>query len=238
MLLGDRCTRQCSFCSVVHYPGDGKTDEDEPERVAKTVKSWGLKYVVLTMVARDDLPDHGSGIIARTIRALNHECPETQVEVLTSDLGGSTDSLKKVLDAHPAVFGHNVETVRRLTSEVRDEKASYDLSLRVLKLAKSIETPARATKSSLMLGLGESKDEVLETLEDLRKADVDLVTLGQYLRPGGDGFHEVDRYVTPKEFAELGNLARSMGFKGVASGPMVRSSYMAEELCHASSAKE
>jgi lipoic acid synthetase len=238
MLLGDRCTRECSFCAVAHYPGDGKTDAGEPERVAGTVRSLGLKYVVLTMVARDDLPDNGAGVIAETIHTLDRECPGTQVEVLTSDLGGSPESLKVVLDAHPAVFGHNVETVRRLTAEVRDRRASYDLSLNVLKMAKTMETPANATKSSLMLGLGESRDEVAETLGDLREAKVDIVTLGQYLKPGGEGFHKVERYVTPKEFAEFGDVARSLGFKGVASGPMVRSSYMAEELCRASAARE
>jgi lipoic acid synthetase len=213
-------------------------DPEEPEKVAKTVNSLGLKYVVLTMVARDDLPDNGAGMIAKTIRTLNSECPGTEVEVLTSDFGGSPDSLKVVLDARPAVFGHNLETVRRLTAEVRDRRASYDLSLRVLRMAREMETPARATKSSLMLGLGESKDEVVEALGDLREADVDIVTLGQYLRPGSEGFHKVERYVTPKEFAEFGDLARSMGFKGVASGPMVRSSYMAEELCRASVARK
>jgi lipoic acid synthetase len=238
MLLGERCTRHCSFCSVTHERLDGSVDADEPRRVAEAVRSLGLKYVVLTMVARDDLPDQGAGIVAGTVKAIREACPGTKVEALTSDLGGSVAALRTVLDSRPDVFGHNVETVRRLTPEVRDPQASYDGSLGVLRKAKETDPPTDLTKSSIMLGLGETREELIRTLRDLRGVGVDIVTMGQYLRPGGEGFHQVVRYATPEEFSGLGALARSMGFKGVASGPMVRSSYMAEELCRSSHGKE
>jgi lipoic acid synthetase len=234
MLLGDRCTRRCSFCAVSTEWPAGAVDATEPERVARAVREWGLKYVVLTMVARDDLGDHGAGIVAETTRALRQECPGILVEVLTSDLGGSPDALRTVLASHPHVFAHNVETIRRLTPEARDSRATYETSLRVLQRAKTMTDIPLVTKSSLMLGLGEEMEEVVEALGDLRRASVDIVTLGQYLKPGGEGYHPVARYPPPSEFAELGRVARSLGFKGVASGPMVRSSYMAEELYRAS----
>lgn len=238
MLLGDRCTRRCSFCAVSTEWPAGSVDATEPERVARAVRDWGLRYVVLTMVARDDLGDHGAGTVAETIRALRQECPGILIEVLTSDLGGTPDALRTVLDSHPDVFAHNVETVRRLTPEARDPRATYETSLRVLQRAKTMTDTPLVTKSSLMLGLGEEMEEVVETLGDLRRASVDIVTLGQYLKPGGEGYHRVVRYPPPSEFAELGRVARSLGFQGVASGPMVRSSYMAEELYRASVTRE
>lgn len=230
MLLGDTCTRRCSFCAVTTLSPHGEVDRTEPARVAASVRAWGLRYVVLTQVCRDDLPDQGASVLAETVRAIHEEAPGTRVEVLAGDLGGETSSLSALLDAAPEVFAHNVETVRRLTPEVRDRRASYELSLAVLRRAKTGPHPARVTKSSVMLGLGETREEVEETLKDLRAAGVDLLTLGQYLRPGGAKFHPVVRYPPPTEFDELGERARELGFAGVASGPMVRSSYRADEL--------
>lgn len=237
MLLGERCTRRCSFCAVgTEWPA-GEVDATEPERVASAAGQWGLRYLVLTMVARDDLPDHGAALLAETIRALRRQVPEMKVEMLASDLGGSDPALATVLGARPQVFAHNVETVARLTPGVRDPRATYERSLKVLARAKELGGAEILTKSSIMLGMGEEPAEVRATLRDLRAASVDIVTLGQYLRPGGEGYHPVVRYPPPAEFAEYAAEARALGFPGVASGPMVRSSYMAEELYAASVAR-
>lgn len=233
MLLGETCTRRCRFCAVTTHSPGGHVDTTEPTRVAEAVRQWGLRYVVLTQVCRDDLPDQGASHIAATLEAIREACPSTRTEVLAGDLGGSSESLATVLRARPDVFAHNLETVSRLSPTVRDRRATYDRSLEVLRRAKELPGGARVTKSSLMLGLGETFDEVLDAFRDLREAGVDLLTLGQYLRPGGIGFHPVDRYVTPAEFEELASRARQAGFRGVASGPMVRSSYRADELLEA-----
>lgn len=230
MLLGETCTRRCSFCAVTTRSQGGQVDESEPDRVAEGVSSWGLSYVVLTQVCRDDLPDHGAGILARTVSAIREKRPGTRVEVLAGDLGGSPEAVRTVLGARPEVFAHNLETVRRLSPEVRDRRADYDLSLRTLRLAKELTRDPPVTKSSLMLGLGEERAEIVGAMNDLRAAGVDLLTLGQYLRPGGEHFHPVHRYVPPGEFDELARVAEGLGFAGVASGPMVRSSYRADEL--------
>jgi lipoyl synthase len=230
MLLGDTCTRRCSFCAVTTHSPGGEVDRSEPARVAEAVKEWDLRYVVLTQVCRDDLEDQGASLLAETVRAVHASSPGTRVEVLAGDLGGDGGSLETLLSAGPEVFAHNVETVRRLTPEVRDRRAGYDRSLEVLRAAKRGPHAARVTKSSVMLGLGEEKREVEECLRDLRSAGVDLVTLGQYLRPGGAKFHPVARYPPPEEFEEWARLATELGFSGVASGPMVRSSYRADEL--------
>ncbi|MDE1822307.1 MAG: lipoyl synthase [Euryarchaeota archaeon] len=230
MLLGDTCTRRCSFCAVTTRSPHGVVDETEPERVADAVSQWGLRYVVLTQVCRDDLADHGARVLAATVRAIHARSRGTRVEVLAGDLGGDPTAIGELLRSGPEVFAHNLETVRRLSPSVRDRRADYELSLRTLKEAKRLEPRARVTKSSLMLGLGETREEVVETMRDLREAGVDLLTLGQYLRPGGRGFHAVERYVPPEEFTELGREAEELGFAGVASGPMVRSSYHADEL--------
>ncbi len=230
ILLGDTCTRRCSFCAVTTRSQGGHLDETEPGRVARAVDDWGLSYVVLTQVCRDDLSDQGAGALARTVRAIHERRPKVRVEVLACDLGGSEESIGTVLGSQPEVFAHNLETVRRLSPEVRDRRAAYDLSLRTLRLAKEIGPRARLTKSSLMLGLGEERSEVVEAMSDLRRAGVDLLTLGQYLRPGGGRFRPVSRYVTPEEFEDLAEEGRRMGFLGVASGPLVRSSYRADEL--------
>ena len=232
MLLGDTCTRRCSFCAVTTRSPQGEVDSTEPSRVAEAVRAWGLSYVVLTQVCRDDLSDQGAALMAETVRRVHASSPGTRVEVLAGDLGGDREALETLLAARPEVFAHNVETVARLSPEVRDRRASYERSLAVLQRAKEGPNAARVTKSSVMLGLGERAEEVEATLRDLRVAGVDLVTLGQYLRPGGPRFHIVARYPDPSEFEALGRFAEGLGFAGVAAGPMVRSSYRADELFH------
>jgi lipoic acid synthetase len=226
LILGDTCTRACRFCAVTSGHPGGVLDGGEPARVAAAVRDAGLSYVVLTSVDRDDLPDGGAGHFAATVRAVREAIPSVRVEVLIPDY--LDDRLRAVQDAGPDVLGHNVEVVRRLTPKVRDRRASYDRSLEVLRQAAAMR-PDGWTKSSLMVGLGEDRDEVIETLRDLRGAGVRLVTLGQYLRPTLRHF-PVARYWTPAEFEDLEREARAMGFDFVASGPKVRSSYRAAEL--------
>ncbi|MEM0129143.1 MAG: lipoyl synthase [Thermoplasmata archaeon] len=229
MLLGTACTRRCGFCAVETRWPRGRVDADEPERVAAAVAASGLRYVVLTQVCRDDLPDGGAAHLARTIEAIRARDPAIRVELLIGDLAGSEDSLRTVLGARPDVLAHNVETVRRLTARVRDRRARYEGSLSVLARAKEIGGPGCVTKSSIMLGLGETDEEVEAVLGDLRRAGVDLLTLGQYLRPS-PGHLPVVRFVPPDEFARWAERARAIGFAGVAAGPLVRSSYRADEL--------
>lgn len=229
MILGEVCTRSCRFCSVRTGNPRGYVDLDEPRRVAEAVRRLGLRYVVVTSVDRDDLPDGGAFQFASAIREIRRLAPGALVEVLTPDFRGSREAVETVAEAGPDVFAHNVETVRRLTPLVRDRRASYETSLRVLKTAK--EVGCRLTKSGIMLGLGESFDEVVEVLDDLRKVEVDIVTIGQYVRPTKSARHlPVARWVPPEEFQKLGEVALSMGFKAVASAPLVRSSYRAEDL--------
>ncbi len=229
MLLGAQCTRRCRFCAVETRSPHGAVDRDEPSRVAEAVARWGLAYVVLTQVCRDDLDDGGAAILAETVRAIHDRAPSTRVELLVGDLGGREASLATVLEARPQVLAHNVETVRRLSGTIRDRRAGYDRSLELLRRARQQGDGSLVTKSSIMLGLGETEAEVTETLADLRSADVDLVTFGQYLRPSSDHL-PVDRFVPPAEFDVWAERARALGFAGVASGPMVRSSYHADEL--------
>jgi len=220
MILGDICTRRCTFCAV----GKGKpgaADADEPRRVADAVEAMGAKHVVVTMVNRDDLPDGGAEHVAKTVHAVR-ERTGAAVEVLISDLEGNRDALQIVIDAKPEVLAHNVETVPRLYPAVRPV-AKYRRSLDVLRWASDA---GMRTKSSLMLGLGESEEEILATAHDLRGAGVDIFTMGQYLAPTGN-HHPVRRYWTPEEFAALGDRARALGFHHVESAPLVRSSYMA-----------
>ena len=226
MILGNICTRNCSFCLV--EPGRPlPPDLDEPRRLCQAAKELGLKYVVVTSVCRDDLADGGSSAFAQTINILRQDSSDTRVEVLVPDFLGSLPALKKVVAARPNVLNHNVETVPRLYAAVRPQ-AAYLRSLELLRSAKVLDQ-GLLTKSGLMLGLGETKDEVIAVMKDLRRAGCDMVTLGQYLRPSLK-HHEVVRYVTPDEFAEYGVVARRMGFSGVASGPSVRSSFGASEL--------
>jgi lipoic acid synthetase len=236
MLLGTECSRRCSFCAVQTRWSRGVVDGTEPARVAAAVRSWGLRYVVLTQVCRDDLDDGGAALMARTVRTIRAESPGTRVELLVGDLGGSTPALSTLLDEGPDVLAHNLETVRRLSPEVRDRRAGYDRSLSVLREARARGAGDLVTKSSIMLGLGERPEELDESFADLRRSGVDLLTLGQYLRPSAS-HRPVDRFVPPEEFDELARTARSHGFAGVESGPMVRSSYRAQELYERATAR-
>jgi len=226
MILGGSCTRSCRFCAVPSGRPSG-TDPGEAERVADTVARLGLRHAVITSVTRDDLPDGGAAIFADVVRRIRWNCPGTTVELLIPDLQGSSEALETVLGSAPDVLGHNLETVRSL-QWIRDRRASYERSLGVLGAIKRM-SPGTVTKSSLMLGLGEVRNEVEETMMDLRAAGADLLTLGQYLPPRGSGL-PLTRYVPPGEFEELGKMALKMGFRGVRSGPLVRSSYDAQAL--------
>ncbi len=228
LILGEVCTRGCRFCAVATGKPGGTVDPDEPAKVAKAAKRWGLRYVVLTSVDRDDLQDGGAGHFADTVRAIRDASPDTKVEVLTPDFSADRQAIATVLAAGPAVFAHNVEVVERLTPQARDKRASYARSLEVLRVAKELR-PTGLTKSSLMLGLGETDAEIRACLHDLRAAGVDAVTLGQYLQPSARCM-PVDDYVTPERFDAWAEEARALGFAMVASGPLVRSSYRAGEL--------
>ena len=226
MILGDHCTRNCTFCAVAH--GSQETpDPDEPKRVAEAVSHLGLKYVVLTSVTRDDLPDGGAAHFASTIKAIREMGDEILVEVLVPDFKGSVQALAKVLAAAPAVLNHNVETVPRLYSAVRPQ-AEYERSLHVLAEVKRL-TPDTVSKSGFMVGLGEKREEVSTLIRDLRKVGCDLLTIGQYLSPS-KGHHPVVEYISPNIFQAFKVEAQSLGFLAVASGPYVRSSYQAEGL--------
>lgn len=229
MILGDICTRACAYCAVDTGKPVG-LDLQEPARVADAVARMGLRYAVITSVDRDDLPDGGASIFAQTIRQVRKRMPDTKVEVLIPDFQGDSDALKKVMDASPDTLNHNIETVRRVFGRVRP-KGNYDGSLELLARAKDI-VPNAVTKSGMMVGLGETWDEIGETMHDLRKVDCDLLTIGQYLRPSKKHV-ALAKWYTPAEFDELGAIGRSLGFSHVASGPLVRSSYHADEQ-HAS----
>ncbi len=226
LLMGGVCTRACSFCQVATGRPE-HLDPDEPQKVAEAVAALGLSYVVLTSVARDDLADQGSGRFVEVMAAIRQRCPGTQIEVLTPDFRGDRECIERVVQAQPACYNHNIETVRRLSQSVR-RSSGYDLSLQVLGWVKALD-PTIPTKSGLMLGHGETRQEVIEALEDLRVVDCDRLTLGQYLQPSL-AHRPVERYWTPEEFEELGSVARQMGFAQVRSGPLVRSSYHAGEM--------
>lgn len=225
MILGDICTRNCGFCAV-HSGMPTELDLAEPQRVADACAEMNLRHVVVTSVARDDLDDGGAGIFAATIRAIRQKCPHTGIEVLIPDFQGRWEDLETVLAAGPDVLNHNVETVRRLSDRVRS-KATYDRSLELLRRAKEIR-PQVTTKSSIMVGLGETWSELLETLDDLRSNRVDVVTIGQYLRPTRRHL-AVEKFYTPDEFEKLRQEGLKRGFAHVESGPLVRSSYHADE---------
>lgn len=229
LILGDRCTRDCRFCSVAHGPS-GPPDPEEPARVADAVREMGLHYVVITSVTRDDLADGGAGLFARTIREIRERSPETLVEVLIPDFQGDEHALRKVLDTRPDVLNHNLETVPRLYPSVRPE-AVYRRSLELLERVEAYDSTI-PTKSGLMLGLGESSEETGETLRDLRRTGCSLLTLGQYLQPTRRHL-PVRRFVHPDEFEEWRKVALDLGFAEVASGPFVRSSYRAEAFYQA-----
>jgi lipoyl synthase len=225
MILGDTCTRRCRFCAVgTGLPG--AVDRLEPLRVAAAVLRMGLKHAHVTMVNRDDLPDGGAAVMAATVRAIRARTPECSVEVLTSDFMGSADAIELVVRSAPDIISHNVETVRRLTPQVRS-RSSYERSLEFLRIARALD-PRGVVKSSIMLGLGETREEVLSTLDDLRAAGADVVNIGQYLQPTRNNI-PVQRYWSPEEFAELKQAAGQKGFLYCESGPLVRSSYHAGE---------
>ena len=225
MILGDTCTRACGFCAV-KTGRPGAIDWMEPLRVAHAVQTMGLKHVVVTSVNRDDQPDGGSLVFAATIRKIREYVPDCTVEILTPDFEGVRSSLENVLNAGPDVFNHNVETVERLTKLVR-RRARYRRSLEVLREAKEI-APGVRTKSGLMVGLGETREELTQTMRDLRASQVDILTIGQYLRPTPNHL-DIVRYYHPDEFAELKAEALALGYRHVESGPLVRSSYHAHE---------
>jgi lipoic acid synthetase len=226
MILGDTCTRACRFCAVKTGKG-GALDADEPRRVAESAAILGLKHTVVTSVNRDELPDGGSRHFAETIQWLRRLLPETIIEVLTPDFLGNKTNIQTVVDAKPHVYNHNIETVPRLYRQVRPQ-ARYARSLQLLQYVKAAD-PAIYTKSGLMVGLGETKEEVVALLEDLKAYDVDAVTIGQYLKPGKN-YLDVVEYVHPDVFAEYKEIGEAMGFLFVASGPFIRSSYNAKEF--------
>jgi lipoyl synthase len=227
MLLGDVCTRGCRFCAVTTGDPRGAVDVREPEHVARAIAQIGLRYVVLTMVDRDDLLDGGASHVGRTVVRLRELVPDLLVETLLGDFGGHLDYVDATVAARPDVWAHNVEVVERLQRTVRDVRCSYERSLAVLSRVKE-KDPAVWTKSSLMVGIGETDDEVIEALADLRRVGVDVVTIGQYLRPSPKHV-AVARYVEPRTFDRFASEARALGFAYVASGPLVRSSYKASE---------
>ncbi|MDE1762000.1 MAG: lipoyl synthase [Candidatus Micrarchaeota archaeon] len=227
MVLGDLCTRGCRFCNVMKSANGANVDPLEPYKLGVAIKKWGLSYVVITSVCRDDLPDQGAGHFAKCIEEIKKQNPSTLVEVLIPDFQGNSDYLRTVVEAKPDVVGHNIETIERLTPSVRDRRAMYSQSLDVLRAVKDID-PSRYTKSAMMLGIGETEEEVLQAFSDLRAANVDFLAIGQYLKP--KGYHlEVKEYVTPQKFEHLKDKALERGFRYVASGPFVRSSYRAGE---------
>ena len=228
MLMGSVCTRACKFCSVNTGNPKGWLDPQEPANVAEAVALMDLKYVVLTSVDRDDLPDFGAAHYAACIRAIHERMPDTAVEALTPDFQGQHELVVQVLDAGLATYAQNLETVRRLTHPVRDPRAGYERTLQVLKFAKEY-APQVVSKTSLMLGLGETDAEIEEAMDDMRAAHVGVVTLGQYMRPTKNHL-PVQRFVSPQEFARYRDMALSKGFVEVVSGPLVRSSYRAEQV--------
>lgn len=226
MILGDRCTRRCSFCAVTTARPD-PPEADEPQRLAVAVGKLGLKHVVITAVARDDLPDEGAGHFAHCVQAIRDRRPLATIEVLPADFHARRECIRTLCDARPELYNHNIETVERLTRAVRPQ-ARYRRSLQVLAIVKEI-APHIVTKSGIMVGLGETREELLQTFADLREVGCDTLTVGQYLQPTSN-HTSIQKFYTPAEFDELGDQARALGFLSVASGPFVRSSYNAAEV--------
>jgi lipoic acid synthetase len=227
MIMGDICTRGCRFCSVT----SGRPlflDSDEPDKVARAIKKWGLRYVVITSVCRDDLPDGGANHIAKTIKSVKVQCPKTIIEPLIPDLLGNRYAIEKIIDVGPEVISHNIETIARLSPLIRDPRATYQQSLSVLQMIKDIDCKIY-TKSSMMLGLGETEEEVIQVAKDLRSVGVDIVSMGQYLQPTSRHL-PVKEYVSPEKFDSYKKRIEKMGFAYVVAGPFVRSSYKAGEL--------
>jgi len=227
MIMGDTCTRGCRFCSVT----SGRPlflDPKEPEKVAEAIEKWGLKYVVITSVCRDDLPDGGASHIAKTIKTVKMKCPQTIVEPLIPDFQGNQYALEKIIGSGPEIISHNIETVARLSPLIRDPRATYEQSLRVLEMIKDIDRKIY-TKSSIMLGLGETEAEVMQAAKDLRSAEVDIVSMGQYLQPTTRHL-PVKEYISPEKFESYKRRIEKMGFVYTVAGPFVRSSYKAGDL--------
>jgi lipoic acid synthetase len=231
MILGDVCTRNCAYCAVAHGRPP-KYDPAEPERVAEAAAQMRLQHLVITSVDRDDLPDFGAWAFAETIRRVHESSPGCSVEVLVPDFQGNEDSIRAVLEARPEIYNHNTETVPRLYKKARPG-GRYERVMNIFRFSKRV-APDIPTKTGIILGMGETNEEVLVTMRDLREVDVDILTLGQYLRPSGDHI-ALDRYVTPDEFRMLRDAGMQMGFKHVESGPLVRSSYHAWEQVQAAS---
>ena len=227
MILGETCTRHCRFCAVNHGNPKGICDTSEPLRVAEAIKELGLKYAVITSVTRDDLEDGGASAFAKTVKAI-HEVSECKVELLIPDISGNGKALRTVADSAPEVVGHNLETVERLQRQVRDPRSSYASSISLLGDIKSLY-PDMVTKSSIMLGLGETRSEVVRSMSDLRAVGVDAIAIGQYLRPKG-GDLPITEYITPAAFKRLEEEAHDMGFRYIACGPFVRTSYRANRI--------
>ena len=230
MLLGSVCTRACRFCAVDTGNPKGSLDKDEPIKVASSIAHMNLKYAVLTSVNRDDLRDGGAEHFSHTIQAIKEKAPEVIVEALVPDFLGNKQSIEILLNSKLEVFAQNLETVSRLTKRVRDPRAGYDQTLEVLSYAKQ-HSPSVITKTSLMVGLGETEEEILKTFDDIRRTGVDVLTLGQYMRPTVNHL-PVEKWYTPEEFEYFKDLAIEIGFLEVASGPMVRSSYRADRIAH------
>ncbi|KAJ1777273.1 hypothetical protein LPJ62_006576 [Coemansia sp. RSA 2167] len=228
MIMGDTCTRGCRFCSVKTSKTPGALDANEPQNVARALAAWGLDYVVLTSVDRDDLPDFGSAHFAETVRSIREQAPQMMIECLTPDFLGRADLIEPVAQSGLDVYAHNIETVEGLQRSVRDHRANYKQSMFVLEHVKRTK-PTLLTKSSIMLGVGETDAEVMQTMRDLRTAGVDIVTLGQYMRPTKRHM-KVHEYVTPEKFAHWEKIGSELGFVYAASGPLVRSSYKAGEF--------
>lgn len=227
MILGDTCTRNCGFCAVPSGNPNGEIDPDEGKNIAEIVEELGLSHVVITSVTRDDLADGGAGQFASVVRSIRKRSKETTIELLVPDFNGEEASIHTVVESHPDVLGHNLETVERLQTRIRDRRASYGQSLQVLRRIGEIDETI-FVKSSLMLGLGESEEEVMEAMENLLEAGVDFLTLGQYLQPKGVKL-QVSEYIPPDRFQEYRKNALDIGFRFVAAGPFVRSSYKAME---------
>ena len=230
MLLGSVCTRACKFCAVDTGNPKGQIDAKEPEKVANSIAQMNLKYAVLTSVNRDDLEDGGAMHFAQTVVSTKKDAPGVIIEALVPDFLGKRESIETLLDSNVEVFAQNLETINRLTHQVRDHRAGYEQTLEVLAYAKKY-SPKTISKTSLMLGLGESEDELLESFNDIRSVGVDVLTLGQYMRPTINHL-PVERWYSPEEFQYMKKLALDIGFKEVASGPLVRSSYRADKIAH------
>ncbi len=229
MILGDVCTRNCAYCAVAHGRPP-KYDIAEPHRVAKAIAEMGLRHAVITSVDRDDLPDFGAWVFAETIRQIHERIPDCSVEVLVPDFQGNHDSIRTVLEARPEIYNHNTETVPRLYKKARPG-GRYPRVMDIFRYVKRV-APDTPTKTGMILGMGETKEEVVAVMHDLREVDVDILTLGQYLRPS-DAHIALDRYYTPQEFRELYEIGMEIGFRHVESGPLVRSSYHAWEQVQA-----